>query len=114
MASRIDPEIVFRQFHRTVNIPPDDLRRWLRTEASRRAAGQAGRQTPPVARRIIALRTRPLERLTYEDVRTMAEVVRKVRRRATRVPARPDRLESRWRHALMNLGHDPLKDRYDD
>jgi hypothetical protein len=98
------------EFRELVNMSPAGLERWLASEASQ-AAGQhkdGGESTGHASgRRIVEiLRTRKGE-LSDDDYRHMRKVVGYVRRHLAQRPS-GDVRDSRWRHSLMNWGHDPL------
>lgn len=99
------------EFRELVNMSPAGLERWLASEASQ-AAGQhkdGGESTGHASgRRIVEiLRTRKGE-LSDDDYRHMRKVVGYVRRHLAQRPS-GDVRDSRWRHSLMNWGHDPEK-----
>ncbi|MFB7595294.1 DUF3140 domain-containing protein [Streptomyces sp. NPDC056160] len=90
---------------------PSALQEWLATEESQ-AAGQhtdGGESTGHASgRRIVSiLRTKEGE-LSQTDYEHMRKVVGYIRRHLAQRPS-GDVHGSRWRHSLMNWGHDPLK-----
>ncbi|WP_326596511.1 DUF3140 domain-containing protein [Streptomyces sp. NBC_01803] len=106
-----DRDETIKAFARAVNLPPAELERWLRTEPSR-AAGQhkgGGESTGHASgRRIVRLqRTRKAD-LSDDDVAHMRKVVGYVSRHTAQRP-KGDVRDTRWRHSLMNWGHDPLR-----
>ena len=64
-----------------------------------------GRQS---ARRIIAISKARIADLTESDYAHMRKVVGYVKRHGAQRPA-GDVSRTRWRYALMNWGHDPMK-----
>jgi hypothetical protein len=108
---RIDPEAVAGAFASAVNMTAEEIEAWLETPESRAvgirrdgAAESIGRAS---GRRIVAiLRTAEPDR-TGADYAHMRKVVGFVRRHCAQEPA--NTVTSRWRYALMNWGHDPLK-----
>ncbi|MDK1476316.1 DUF3140 domain-containing protein [Streptomyces sp. 549] len=100
-----------RDFHEVVNMAPAELEKWLGTEESQ-AAGQhrdGGESTGHASgRRIVELLRRKKADLTADDHAHMRKVVGYVRRHLAQQPS-GDVADSRWRHSLMNWGHDPLK-----
>ncbi|MEU3660667.1 DUF3140 domain-containing protein [Streptomyces sp. NPDC032940] len=97
-------------FRELVNMTPAGLEKWLATEASR-DAGQhrdGGESTGHASgRRIVEiLRTRKAD-LSDDDYDHMRKVVGYVRRHLAQRPSGEVR-DTRWRHSLMNWGHDPL------
>ncbi|MEU9985168.1 DUF3140 domain-containing protein [Streptomyces sp. NPDC050856] len=100
------------EFRGLVNLSPAELRDWLRTERSE-AAGEhkdGGESTGHASgRRIAELLGRRDGELTDDDYRHMRKVVGYIHRHLAQRPA-GNVEDSRWRHSLMNWGHDPLKD----
>jgi Protein of unknown function (DUF3140) len=105
----VDPGL-WEEFHRVVNMSSRELREWLRT----RSAGehtevlpdQAGTETG--GRVLQVLQKRRVD-LDENDEKTMRKVVDRVH------AERSDELEPKagqenWRHRLMTIGHDPLKE----
>ncbi len=106
---------VWAAFDEAVNMAPAELERWLETEASKAAGwkgadGQGDGESVGHAsgRRIVAiLRTRKGDR-SEADAEHARKVVGYVRRHLAQRPG-GDVHDSRWRHSLMNWGHDPEK-----
>jgi hypothetical protein len=90
-----------------------ELRDWLDSDASRSAGwkGADGLHAESVGhasgRWIAEILDKPSDCLTDEDFCHMRKVVGFVRRHLAQEPA--NKVTSRWRHSLMNWGHDPLK-----
>ncbi|HET8602558.1 MAG TPA: DUF3140 domain-containing protein [Marmoricola sp.] len=96
-------------FHTVVNMTSRELEDWLRVEGSSQDAealpDQAGKH---LGRRVLGILGKRRTDLTEEDVHAMQKVVREVR--GQRDPElEPKAGDERWRHHLMDLGHDPLK-----
>ncbi|QBI54521.1 DUF3140 domain-containing protein [Streptomonospora litoralis] len=107
---RLDPETedVWREFHGTVNMRGEELRRWLLTDASGpdHFAADPSMDVSPLGRRVVEILDKRQVDLTGADVDTMRDVVE----RARRLLAAPEEERGeQWRHALMTLGHDPLR-----
>ncbi|WP_432117945.1 DUF3140 domain-containing protein [Streptomyces sp. bgisy032] len=103
-------EETWSDFRELVNMSPAALEKWLASEESR-SAGQhtdGGESTGHASgRRIVELlRTRRSD-LTDDDYGHMRKVVGYVRRHLAQRPS-GDVRDTRWRHSLMNWGHDPL------
>ncbi|KES05096.1 DNA-binding protein [Streptomyces toyocaensis] len=98
------------EFRELVNMKPADLEKWLATDASR-AAGQhkdGGESTGHASgRRIAGILRAGRKDLTDDDYEHMRKVVGYIRRHLAQRPS-GDVRDSRWRHSLMNWGHDPL------
>jgi hypothetical protein len=102
---------VERDFRDAVNMTPAELERWLRTADSRAAGdhGDGGESTGHRSgRRIVTLLRTPKGELTDDDRGHMRKVTGYVHRHLAQRPS-GDVRDTRWRHSLMNWGHDPLK-----
>ncbi|MFF9497426.1 DUF3140 domain-containing protein [Streptomyces flaveolus] len=97
-------------FRELVNMTPAELEKWLATDASR-DAGQhkdGGESTGHASgRRIVDILRAKKNDLTDDDYEHMRKVVGYVRRHLAQRPS-GDVSDTRWRHSLMNWGHDPL------
>ncbi|MET7456745.1 DUF3140 domain-containing protein [Streptomyces sp. NPDC005574] len=100
----------WEEFREVVNMTPSQLDDWLGTEESRDAGQHDGgsESTGHASGRRIAdiLRTRKGD-LSDKDYEHMRKVVGYVHRHLAQRPS-GDVRDSRWRHSLMNWGHDPL------
>lgn len=115
MKAKASDDEVRAAFAKIVNMTPVEIERWQATEAAK-SVGQdsgdgvsvgvkAGRRTVELLR----IKRMP----NADDIKHMRRVVNFVRRQLTLAP-RQNRETSRWRYALMNWGHDPLKPAEDD
>nr|MDT0657520.1 DUF3140 domain-containing protein [Micromonospora sp. DSM 115978] len=111
---RVEPAVdeLWDQFHGLVNVTSEQLRTWLLTQGSGEDAftGDPDLDLPESGRRILAvLRKRKVD-LTGADIEVMGEAVAQIRRLLdARDAVGPG--DEQWRHALLDLGHDPLLDR---
>ena len=107
----LDRAAIGAAFAAVVNMSADEIEEWLDTPESRRVGftrpgedESVGRQA---GRRIAAiLRADPAE-LDDEEYRLMRKAVGLIRRLGAQAPE--NMVTSRWRYALMNWGHDPLR-----
>lgn len=110
----MDRDKIRGEFANAVNMSAAELDRWLRTSESRAvgwkgADGTARESVGHASGRRIAkiLRTRDAQ-LADDDYMHMRKVVGFIRRHSAQ---RPQNIyTSRWRHSLMNWGHDPVKE----
>ncbi|MFB4313857.1 DUF3140 domain-containing protein [Actinomadura sp. 21ATH] len=106
-----DERAVAEEFGAAVNMTAGQLEDWLETDESR-SAGQkdgGGESTGHASgRRIVELIRTKRSDLTDEDYEHMNKVVGYVHRHLAQRPS-GDVKDTRWRHSLMNWGHDPLK-----
>ncbi|GAA3764004.1 DUF3140 domain-containing protein [Plantactinospora mayteni] len=114
MSSRDDDgRDTVREFRDAVNMNPGELGRWLATDDSKavgwRRGGRGGESVGHQSgRRIVDLLRKRANQFTDRDFAHMRKVVGYVRRHMAQRPA-GDVRNTRWRHSLMNWGHDPLK-----
>ncbi|WBB81141.1 DUF3140 domain-containing protein [Micromonospora sp. WMMD882] len=104
-----DVELLWDDFHARVNMPSEQLRQWLLTRGSGEDAfgPDPDLDLPEPGRQILAvLRKRKVD-LTGDDVRTMRDAVDRIDALTARRPAGGN-ADDGWRHALLDLGHDPL------
>ncbi len=110
MRWRGDAEVdrLWDEFHRAVNMTSRELREWLLTEASDEGTFPPDPDLglPEPGRSVVRVLTKRKTDLTDEDLAVMQEVTEQIERELS---AGPD-TSPEWRHALMSLGHDPLKD----
>jgi hypothetical protein len=103
---------VWPQWKDAVNMTASQLESWLETEESTSVGDTSGdgESTGHASgRRIVELlRTRKGD-LSEDDVAHMRKVVGYVHRHLAQRPD-GDVTDTRWRHSLMNWGHDPLRD----
>ncbi|WP_103381372.1 DUF3140 domain-containing protein [Pseudonocardia dioxanivorans] len=98
------------EFDEAVDMSAEDLERWLGTDESKDAGQSDGGESTGhrAGRRIVEiLRTRPGDPDDADEAH-MRTVVGYVHRHLARRPD-GDVTDTRWRHSLMNWGHDPLR-----
>jgi hypothetical protein len=97
-------------FRELVNMTPADLEKWLATEESQEAGQHkdGGESTGHASgRRIVAILRAKKGDLTDDDYAHMRNVTGYIRRHLAQRPA-GEVTDTKWRHSLMNWGHDPL------
>jgi hypothetical protein len=102
---------VRQEFAAAVNMTPAELERWLRTDESRQVGqkdGDGESTGHASGRRIVELLRAKHDDLGEADLAHMRKVVGYVHRHLAQRPD-GDVRDTRWRHSLMNWGHDPLK-----
>ncbi|KAF4407519.1 MULTISPECIES: DUF3140 domain-containing protein [Streptomyces] len=100
-----------QEFHRLVNLTPAALEKWLATDASREAGlhPDGGESVGHASgRRIVELLRTKKADLSDSDYEHMRKVVGYIHRHLAQRPS-GNTEDSRWRHSLMNWGHDPLE-----
>ena len=99
------------EFDDAVNMTAHELERWLGTDESK-AVGQksgGGESTGhEMGREVVDLLGKHKADLSDADHEAMRKVVGYVHRHLAQRPD-GDVTDTRWRHSLMNWGHDPLK-----
>ena len=102
---------IWDEWRERVNMTPDELEQWFKTEESRSAGdSDDGESTGHLSGwRIAEIRRTGKEDLSDDQWDRMAEVTGYIARHCAQVPD-GDVTDTPWRHSLMNWGHDPLKD----
>jgi hypothetical protein len=106
------------EFAEVVNMTPAKLRKWLESEESRSVGMEKGGEKVTSSKqgeavghhmgeRILEIKARKKSERDEQDHADMKKVVGYVRRHLAQRP-KGDIEDSRWRHSLMNWGHDPL------
>lgn len=106
-----DHEETRQTFAEAVNMTASELQDWLGTEQSREVGQKNGGGESTgheMGRRVVHLLQTDEADLTEADHEHMAEVVGYVHRHLAQRPS-GDVTDTRWRHSLMNWGHDPEK-----
>ncbi len=98
-----------KDFGEAVNMTAAKLEKWLDTDESEQVGDKSSGESTGHAsgRRIVTLLRTKRDDLTDDDYRHMRKVVGYVHRHLAQRPG-GDVEDSRWRHSLMNWGHDPL------
>ncbi|MEW4569578.1 DUF3140 domain-containing protein [Tautonia sp. JC769] len=101
-----------RNFKKHVNLTARQLERWLQTDPSRSAGRRRSGASESVGhesgRKIVDLLRKKSGEYDEDDLAHMRKVVGYIKRHLSQRPD-GDVTETRWRHSLMNWGHDPLK-----
>jgi hypothetical protein len=108
-----DLELLWEQFHSAVNMTSAELRSWLLTQASGEEAftPDPDLDLDQLGRGVLHVLGKRRTDLTREDTEVMSRVVNLVGEwlGGPPEPGGPD--GAAWRHRLMTVGHDPLKER---
>jgi hypothetical protein len=108
---RVEPEVerLWQDFHSCVNQTSEQLRAWLLTQGSGEEAFAAAPDLglPEPGRQILAVLGKRKVDLTGDDIEVMRDTVERIQ---DLLDARPGTgpSDEGWRHALLDLGHDPL------
>lgn len=105
----VDPGL-WEEFHRVVNMSSRELSEWLRT----RSAGEDAEELPDRAgtetgRRVLDVLQKRRVDLDEDDEQTMRKVVDRIHAERS-ADLEPKAGQENWRHRLMTIGHDPLKE----
>jgi hypothetical protein len=111
MSSSKSRDRIWSEWRDLVNMSPSEIEAWLETEESRSVgdtgdANSTGRRS---ATRIVEIRRTQKDDLTDPQWEHMAKVTGYIRRHCAQGGPSGNVEDSRWRHSLMNWGHDPLK-----
>lgn len=119
MADKTHEEIA-HAFGEAVNMTPAALDKWLQTDESKSVGWADGTNKHDSSgseavghqegRRIVEIKHKKTSDLTDDDYAHMNKVVGYVHRHLAQGGPKAEMKDSRWRHSLMNWGHDPLKD----
>lgn len=111
---RVEPEVeqLWADFHDAVNLNSDQLRTWLMTQGSGEEAFPADPDLalPEPGRSILAVKRKRKVDLTGDDIEVMREAVTEIHELLDGRPA-TGLADEGWRHALLDMGHDPLIER---
>ncbi|WP_433794283.1 DUF3140 domain-containing protein [Actinoplanes sp. CA-252034] len=103
---------VHAEFWEAVNMTTSELREWLDSDESQAVGQKQSSGAESVGhdsgRKIVQILGKKKIDLTDADERHMRKVIGYVHRHTAQRPD-GDVSDSRWRHSLMNWGHDPLK-----
>ena len=109
MTDALELDALWEDFHRVVNMTSQELAAWLRVsdaeEETEPLPEQAG---PPTGQHVLAILQKRRTDLTEDDIQVMYDVVDTVTSQ-TDLENEPAAEDTRLRHRLMTLGHDPLK-----
>ena len=112
MATQIPAEEddLWQRFHRAVNMSSRELVDWLGQEPDLRPKpGPSG--PPPLGQAVVGILGKRRTDLTDEDLAVMRKVVDVVDDETTGLSAEDVVADERRRHRLLNVGHDPLRER---
>ena len=109
MTDALELDALREDFHRDVNMTSQELAAWLRVsdagETAEPLPDQAGN---PTGQHVLAILQKRRTDLTDDDIQVMYDVVDTVSERAD-LENEPEPEQTRHRHELMTIGHDPLK-----
>ncbi|MFJ3290116.1 DUF3140 domain-containing protein [Streptomyces sp. NPDC086669] len=109
MTDALELDALWQEFHRVVNMTSQELAAWLRvSEAGETAEPLPDEAGTPVGQHVLAILQKRRTDLTDDDVRVMYDVVDTVSERVD-PENEPEPEQTRQRHRLMTIGHDPLK-----
>ncbi len=104
-------EDVWEEWRDRVNMSPEELEDWLKTEESKSVGDSDDEESTGhySGRRIIEIQRTTKDELSDDQWEWMRKVVGYVNRHCAQVPD-GDLEDATWRYSLMNWGHDPLKE----
>ncbi|POX50130.1 hypothetical protein C3489_23045 [Streptomyces sp. Ru71] len=109
MADALELDALWEDFHRVVNMTSAELAAWLKVrdaaEDTEPLPEEAG---SPTGQHVLAILQKRRTDLTEDDLRVMRKVVDTVTEQAD-LENEPEAEDTRRRHRLMTIGHDPLK-----
>ncbi|MEU6141899.1 DUF3140 domain-containing protein [Streptomyces sp. NPDC047081] len=109
MTDALELDALWEDFHRVVNMTSQELAAWLRvSDADETTEPLPEHAGTPTGQHVLAILQKRRTDLTEDDIQVMYEVVDEVTAQ-TDVENEPEAEETRRRHRLMTVGHDPLK-----
>ncbi|MFE0452889.1 DUF3140 domain-containing protein [Streptomyces sp. NPDC058914] len=113
MTDALEMDALWEDFHRVVNMTSQELAAWLRVrDADENAEPLPEEAGSPTGQHVLAILQKRRTDLTDDDIRVMRRVVDTVTAQ-TDLESEPETEETaqdtRRRHRLMTIGHDPLK-----
>ncbi|MFE0439725.1 DUF3140 domain-containing protein [Streptomyces nigra] len=109
MTDALELDALWEDFHRVVNMTSQELATWLRvSDAGETAEPLPDRAGNPTGQHVLAILQKRRTDLTDDDIQVMYDVVDTVSERAD-LENEPEPEQTRHRHELMTIGHDPLK-----
>ena len=111
MEDTIDKQEVYKNFKDLVNIKPDALEKWLKTEESKSVGWDSGDGESighKSGHRIVAILHKKKEDLSDADYKHMQKVVGYIKRHLAQKPD-GNVEDTNWNYSLKNWGHDYSK-----
>ncbi|WP_328371642.1 DUF3140 domain-containing protein [Streptomyces sp. NBC_00457] len=109
MTDALELDTLWDEFHRVVNMTSQELAAWLRvSDAAEETEPLPEHAGSPTGQHVLAILQKRRTDLTDDDIQVMYEVVDTVNKQAD-LENEPEPEETRRRHRLMSVGHDPLK-----
>ncbi|WP_327319380.1 DUF3140 domain-containing protein [Streptomyces sp. NBC_01235] len=109
MTDALELDALWEDFHRAVNMTSQELAAWLRVRDADTSAEPLPEEAgSPTGQHVLAILQKRRTDLTDDDIRVMYRVVDTVAEQAD-VENEPASEETRRRHRLMTIGHDPLR-----
>jgi len=109
MTDALELDALWEDFHRVVNMTSQELAAWLRVrDADENTEPLPENAGTPTGQHVLAILQKRRTDLTDDDVRVMYDVVDTVAEQSD-VENEPEAEETRRRHLLMTIGHDPLR-----
>ncbi|MCX4237840.1 DUF3140 domain-containing protein [Streptomyces sp. NPDC020707] len=113
MADALELDALWAEFHRVVNMTSQELAAWLRVnDASEEAVAPPEHAGAPTGEAVLAILQKRRIDLTEDDLDVMYEVVDAVTAETGSergAQSASEAEETRRRHRLMTLGHDPSR-----
>jgi hypothetical protein len=110
MTNALELDALWDEFHSVVNMTSQELSAWLQAQDAGEDTEPLPDQAGPVTgRHVLSILRKRRTDLTDEDVQVMYEVVDTVESERQEQGAAKTADDTRRRHRLMSLGHDPLK-----
>ncbi|WP_129663769.1 DUF3140 domain-containing protein [Phytoactinopolyspora endophytica] len=107
----LEVEELWERFHQVVNMTSQELTAWLGTEPGLSPPKPGGPAPPPLGRGVVEILGKRRTDVTNDDFNTMEKVIEIVENETDGLTKEDVVNDERRRHRLMNVGHDPLRER---
>lgn len=109
MTDALEREALWDDFHRVVNMTSAELAAWLKVRYADEETEPLPEQPgSPTGQHVLSILQKRKMDLTDDDVRVMRKVVETVTSQVD-LENEPEAEDTKLRHRLMTIGHDPLK-----
>lgn len=107
----LEVDELWERFHGVVNMTSPELTAWVGTEPGLDEPQPSGTDPSPLGNAVLAILSKRKTDVTDDDLTTMEKVIEVVE--AETAGRTKDEIvnDERRRHRLMNVGHDPLRER---
>lgn len=107
----LEVEEPWERFHHVVNMTSQELTAWLGAEPDVTSPPPGGPAPPPLGQAVVGILGKRRVDVTDNDLATMEQVIDIVENETEGLTKEEVVNDERKRHRLMNVGHDPVRER---